>query len=425
MMAEFQSILPWSNSTPWEKSVEQASGERWSELDIDIIRRAKRPWECPPHLLNFLAYELSVDIWNEDWPELKKRAVIASALADHRLKGTLAGTRRYLEIADAELKQAVTPPQFFVVSPGMTKDEWDEYLSKHPKVRIPLAETTMEWQPPAGFVLGHAALDNDAFGVDLGRWLRGRKAYLVAADGEQTPLQLAQIETETETRIAVEHYQIVTPGRGVSYPALGEFTLGYSVLNGWDIPTRWYSFSLDREYVHETSELAITTVPVGFSPRDTRYVRESETGDASIYLALGHDALDNSCLGRDGRGGELLADVIRLHDPEVAVPISQSLAFLGHSRIGMQHHTAEMLVDIRQTLPLGAAFVIGSSLLGSDPVVPQDTARRDFLLDAVAASKRGSDRIYVSFETTRERTLTEGIPLDSSIRLGEPMPNTL
>ena len=81
MTAEFTSILP---SSSWSKAVEQASGERWDALDIDIIRRAKDPRTCPAHLLNFLAFERSVDIWDENWPEEKKRQVIADAPEDHR-----------------------------------------------------------------------------------------------------------------------------------------------------------------------------------------------------------------------------------------------------------------------------------------------------------------------------------------------------
>src|SRR5690606_27989730 len=114
-------------------AIEQTSGERWP-LDADIIRRSRDPWACPPHLLNFLAYERSVDIWDESWDELKKRSAIAAAPSDHRLKGTEAGLRNYLRHADADLVQFVVPPEGFFASPDMTKDEWDDYVSLHPKV---------------------------------------------------------------------------------------------------------------------------------------------------------------------------------------------------------------------------------------------------------------------------------------------------
>lgn len=422
-MGEFLTILP-SNATPLERAIEQTSGERWANVDVDIIRRARRAWECPPHLLNFLAYELSVDIWDKDWPDLKKRSVVASALLDHRLKGTLAGTLRYLEIADAELVQVVTPPQDFFASPDLSKEDYDSYIALHPKVRVPLAVTVGEWTPPDGHFADHCFVDEDAVAINDGWVLRGRRAYLVMADGREEPLQYANLTTEESIREGVEIHQVITPGVGVAYSFVDEFVADDSFADAWDVPPQFYTYETRRDYLHSSSSLGLTTVPVGFIPRDTRYVRESATGDGSLYQFADYDYAGNAYAGRND-GGDLLADVIRLLDPTISVPQTAGMSFAGHSRVGMAHHTAEMLIDWRETYVDHTAFVCDASFAGEDPATPNDTSRRDFLLGAVAASQRFADRIGVSFETVRPRTLTDGIPLDGQTRLGDYLRNSL
>lgn len=52
------------------------------------IRPLWNPDTCPLDLLPWLAWSLSVDTWDPDWPEAVKRAVVRSAIATARLKGT-------------------------------------------------------------------------------------------------------------------------------------------------------------------------------------------------------------------------------------------------------------------------------------------------------------------------------------------------
>ncbi len=46
------------------------------------------PWNCPAEFLPFLAWSVSVDTWDSDWPERIKRARIASSFQIQRHKGT-------------------------------------------------------------------------------------------------------------------------------------------------------------------------------------------------------------------------------------------------------------------------------------------------------------------------------------------------
>lgn len=421
MADEFQSILP-PNATPWERAVEQTSGERWDEIPVHLIRDFKDPWKCPAHLLNFLAFERSVDIWDENWGELKKRSVIASAPSDHRMKGTEAGIRRYLSIADADLIQVVTPPQGFAVTRNLTKSEQDASIAKHPKVRITLAQGRGAWDRPSGIFVGASPVGVHAVRANRGRALYGRRAFLVR-EGVSTPLQLSAVRSVEEQRAGVALERVVTPGKAGRGVIVARSPVGFGYVGVSNVRPEYFTFALDRSYLHSSSRLALTTVPVGFQPRDTRYYRESERGLLNGRMHVG-GVVGYCAVGRD-RGGELLADVLYLHDPAVAAPRVRGRSFVGFSRISMQPHTAELLVDWRKTLKDRSAVVVGRSALGRDPIGKSDLQRRRLLLDAVASSKRLSDKITVSFQTTRPMTLGGGIPLDGSVRLGDRIPNHL
>lgn len=61
------------------------------------LRQLWNPLECPAPLLPYLAWALSVDRWDERWPEATKRNVVAVANYVHRHKGTISALRRVVE----------------------------------------------------------------------------------------------------------------------------------------------------------------------------------------------------------------------------------------------------------------------------------------------------------------------------------------
>lgn len=59
------------------------------------------PARCPPTLLPWLAWTLSIDRWSADWSDAVKRAAVASAIADQRIKGSRYSVERVLASFDA------------------------------------------------------------------------------------------------------------------------------------------------------------------------------------------------------------------------------------------------------------------------------------------------------------------------------------
>lgn len=91
----FASLLP-SNYGALDINLEQVSAIRLHDVDIPV----STVWssaDCPLEFLPFLAWSLSVDYWNPEWPEQKKRDVIAATPGLHSIKGTKAAVVGALE----------------------------------------------------------------------------------------------------------------------------------------------------------------------------------------------------------------------------------------------------------------------------------------------------------------------------------------
>lgn len=76
------------------------NAEKVTEKITDIPVMLRTLWNadtCPVNLLPYLAWALSVDRWDKDWPEQTKRQSIRDAWLIHRHKGTIGALRRVVE----------------------------------------------------------------------------------------------------------------------------------------------------------------------------------------------------------------------------------------------------------------------------------------------------------------------------------------
>jgi phage tail P2-like protein len=85
-MSDYPSLLP-PNATSMERAVEQSTA-RLGEVGAPL-RPLWNPQTCPVELLPWLAWALSIDNWQSDWPEYIKRSRIAAAIEIQRHKGTV------------------------------------------------------------------------------------------------------------------------------------------------------------------------------------------------------------------------------------------------------------------------------------------------------------------------------------------------
>lgn len=93
-MADKPTLLP-PSSTPVERKLAQVGADIESvPLPIRMLRRAAT---TPAELLPWLAWERSVDRWDDAWAEEAKRKAIANSFLIHKLKGTIGALRRVVE----------------------------------------------------------------------------------------------------------------------------------------------------------------------------------------------------------------------------------------------------------------------------------------------------------------------------------------
>jgi phage tail P2-like protein len=91
-------LLP-PNATPLEKALSLAPAASLEQVPV-AIDQLWNPATCPAMLLPWLAWGLSIDLWDSAWTEAQKRAAIADAILFQRRKGTPASLRVVLDRFD-------------------------------------------------------------------------------------------------------------------------------------------------------------------------------------------------------------------------------------------------------------------------------------------------------------------------------------
>lgn len=104
-------LLP-PNSTDLERKIAQAGQYAFNLPTIKIIKNID---QVPAQYLPFIAWQRSVDYWDENWQDALKRSVIKSARDQHRIKGTAEAIKRALQPFGYEVKII----EWFQVQPNL------------------------------------------------------------------------------------------------------------------------------------------------------------------------------------------------------------------------------------------------------------------------------------------------------------------
>ncbi len=123
-MPRIADLLP-PNASPLERALSVAPAVSLAGVPL-AIDRIWNPATCPAALLPWLAWGLSIDIWDSEWTEAQKRAAIADAIQFQRRKGTPASLRTVLDRFD---------PLIGIVEWFEDRDTLDPY---HFRLELPL-----------------------------------------------------------------------------------------------------------------------------------------------------------------------------------------------------------------------------------------------------------------------------------------------
>lgn len=404
-------LLP-PNATPAERTV-AALTDRITAIPSPI-EQMHRPAETPARFLPWLAWEWSIDLWDDAWSEEKKRRVIARSFDLHRLKGTPQGLRDHVALVGADVVQLVRPPQGAYAGRDLTKDEMDAWLRSMPQIRVYLAR---EAGQAGASAFAEQDFADDGFTLtDEGRALLGRAARLWDR-GVETPLVLHELTTVRDERLGLRIERVMIPGKAGRDSAVADVSfVDDAFVDAGELEPRFVTYRQEVAYQHVASELAMRSVMPGLEPVDVRWERISDRGIGD-ELSFHNDTFADEAFAGQDDAAWMLYDRIVLHDPARAAPVIDGWSFYDDARLGISNFTAMALVDLQLTAepPAGfcdASFVDDACLMSEDDT-PRERAR-----SAIMAAKAARDCILVTHKMRRPLTFADGIPLDGSYRLG-------
>lgn len=419
-MGDVQSILPATNSTPWEKAVEQTSAERWEALDVDVIRRARDPWLCPEHLLPQLAYQRSVDIWDESWPVEKKRQVIADAPEDHHLKTTEEGLARYLRHAGAALVRATVPPSKTFLGAALTEAERRKWVERFPQLRIfPfIAGETIRFKTFTNVAGGRErAFLGKVYPYDAeARDRYRRSAFLFEPrDGSLTSVEHRTIKHVRRTGEAVDVQQILLPAIVSTAIYLGDSPRAHRYFGRTGVAERVVTIKTPLTYGYTVVQAQNITIPPSLNPIDVRPVMRFETGAATFGSVFADIPRGRSFLP-PSRAWRRVYEVIYLHDPERLPLGGPRTTHIRGARLGYPVKTAMARAKIRSRRNRrGVSRFVGGYFL------PLDHRHLWNSVDAARSSKALSTVVLLATKSVRKPRVGDRIPV-GSIRVGDFIP---
>jgi len=414
-MSIFETILP-NNATAFEKSLEEAAN--FPQLPIDELADLVNPWKIDARYLPWLAYRFCIEIWQDHWPEEKKRSVIARALELQRIKGTEKGLRDYVKLADGQVKQIVVPPQHFWAGKGLSAAEINAWHETMPQIRIYFVKKRGSAR---GFSFAnHHFVGSIIASPNIGRALYGRSARLWDKDKEQ-PLEMIELRQITRSGQAVHSERVSISGLAGKTFFAGGFVNATSVQAVMKQP-QIITWNTDIAYSHASMAISTTSLSPSLKPLDVRAKRRSEIWHDKIGFTASRFA--NRFFVTATKAGEKLYDCLVLNDPKRAAPKVQGLSFTNVNILGMSPYLAKALVDLRAKRQ-SRAFFADDGVADRHVSAPDDPQKRDGIARAIALSKAVRDEILVSFQTSRPINFTDMIPLDGSVKFNSRIDHRL
>ncbi|MDD3799359.1 MAG: phage tail protein I [Novosphingobium sp.] len=418
-------LLP-PNATAFERAFEAMAVSRYPRPS-ELIAHARDPDLCPAELLEWLAWELSIDIWDATWPEAKKRSILRNAMTLHRLKTTLAGIRAWVALVDAEVVGVVRPPAREHMRASLTDEQREAWLDSLPQVRIypyfkraeargghaflsrpsarryisaagPLADIGIKDEnglPLMGSGLPGTPLPRRFLFASRGYDIYRRKAVWVD-NGAETEADLTLADDGVVERVSIRRQ--AGPRRFI----------GHGWMTGHMLAGRADSALLTIRIGDDAPSLAVSpgAQPVDIRPRRVSIRRTAQAGRAFAGRAWASPAAPHMIRSA---GPLLIYDRIAFAVPGRSLPRVKATAFAGHGRFGIAPFTAEL--RIRKTMQRPRA--LQNRFVGHGWMHQADMTPFWRVLEAVRVSKAHRDTVLVT-TTTMQRA-----SFNSSLRFGD------
>lgn len=416
-MTDAPILLP-SNATRYERAHDGTDATRWP-LDVSVVRDTKDAMRCPEELLPLLAWERGVDIWDDAWPIEKKRHVVQEAYRLHRLKGTLEGIRRYVSLSGGSLVGAIVPPDKPYLMPALTADERAEYLARFPQLRVYMYRAR-ERDRYITTTRGSMGLPKSHFGrlypYDTRALDRYRREARLWDRGAETVLTRREARRETYGGSAYDYEEIILPQVPSTAIYVDQLPKARLFFGDAGVRQRLVTMRVDRSYAYTLGDRTYRTVYPSLQPIDIEpeLVRQQHPAQGGSVFA-----------GEPGqRGGKRFAGVGLYLPPTVAGEHIFERTYLwdktrlpgerrrsthiGHFRLGMPAHNAQIEVEIRGRRPMWQLDHFARGFFTASTREPLDAVRHGAFLAQSARDKalldtktrrrpRAGDRLRIGF----------------------------
>jgi len=409
-MSEEIDLLP-RNATEFERAVSLAAA-RGTDLPAQLVSDVTDPWTCPAELLPFLALERSVDLWDPEWSEERKRWVIAEQAWLHRLKTTEAGFRAHLSLVGADLVHTITPRSDFFAAPAFGDDDRREWVRQFPEIRIrSFAQEGFDrvsaMSGPADHVDAYlGAADGPAFFADDGLTpgeALGRRAVLY-----REGIEVVLLWSEVPIGDGRFFEQIILPGEaGGLWFASDVASQGF--LGDPDTPNRIISFAVAPDAT--IGGFAYNLVRPSLTPVTTWPERVTAEATDEVSLFADDVPIDLVWLV-ESRARFRIYDSIRLFDMDRATQLPVSTDFVDNARFRLDPYTAVLTVRIEGRKPEAALEFV------DDHLVEDDTLGLLNAVDAVRISQSVRDTLFLNSKAHSPVRFGDGKSF-ACLRLGE------
>jgi Phage tail protein (Tail_P2_I) len=392
------------NATLYERTL-ASQVDRLLSLDTERLRRLWDPYRCHIDDLPYLAWSFSVDIWDTDWTEARKRKVVADAISHHRLKGTKAGMAAYLDLVDCNLNNLIVPSARGYRIPALTNDEFKSWLEKLPQLRM-YPYVIRDPAGPRDFRAPVVSFRNDNFREpSLGPQLYGRKASFYK-DGAETFVKL-----EAMTELGGQAVERIYFGNLSKRDYHSEGFRGHKFYEPTDATDNIVTVRVNQ------GGSDLLSVTPGLVPQDVKPVQIAERHTARPAQHF-HD-YNGSFRGHNFHvetdAAHWIYDRIALHNKDDLPAGLSTKSYRGHMRYGIPAYTAQAKVDI--PLVRSSARGFGGRFRNGFRI-PTDMTKLDDACGAIVAAKPLRDTVLVDTVNYRVVRLRERRKL-GTFRLGE------
>lgn len=421
-----RSLLP-TNYPRYGRAVDE-TGARLADVPVPI-GDMWNPWRTPEAVLPFLAWALSVDVWDEEWETAKKRSVVANSLWLHMHKGTLGGIKDHVALVGSTIVSAVTPPAAAYLSPDITAEERNAFLADLPQLRLydqwqgEAASDATFWDDFSG------EFDTDSAGHHLWFELDDTSGARTGEFAELYDRGVVKVLDRNAVRIDGNHYQVTLNGAGgygvfsggawpsVGLPHASFFNDPDEFLLESTAASRYFTFTLQQS-TGSNRLLYSFAIHASGSPVNTEpdFVAEHGHDFAGVFcdLPIGEAGTAGAAYFTPNLAGTRLFRVVYFFREERASIDTRALSFLDDARFGIDDYTAELSAVIPGKRPVWIAddFIDGY-LYDDEPVALWKTC------DAIVAAKSERDKILVRTSLFKSLTIGQRLLVGTPLILGE------